>query len=707
MKNVLPFVIICLFIPTVFAQPYIALISPNGGEQIAAGSRFTITWQSAEITGDVLIEYSVDNGQAWAPVVPVPVANTGMYQWDPVPDHVSRDCLILISDVENQSVFDTSDEAFAIYRCLVLLMTDVDFDCYVGMGDLAAVAWEWLLCGNPLDDNCVLPDCAAGWGDCDGDRLNACETDLTTLNDCGQCGRACSFPNAVAQCIEGDCVMGDCLEGFVDVDGDPSNGCEFDGNCQWISDTDEPDGQFIDANCDGIDGEIARAIFVDVLSGNDGYPGSDMAFPKKTLEAGITAAAAMARDYVLVSQGQYIVQTLNLANGVSIHGGYDSTSEWSRDAANTTTISGGTRCIQGGGISNIRLSYLEIESADTSTLHSSSYAVTLTSSSNIDISDCTIRAGQSGGGQNGSNGGSGVNGQNGIQGQPGCEDSTFLCDSCPRPVGGAGGSSSSGRRGGRGGSPGHDGSYGLPGENGVSDSNRGAGGMRWNTTSCSSSRIAGYPANGGSGADGGIGADGGGGSNFGSVSTANYIIANGFDGIGGQDAQGGGGGGGGRGGEDGCDSYGSSGGGGGGGGMRGRQGYGGTGAGGSFGVWLYSCAGVRVSSCRIITAQGGRGGNGGQGGSGGFGGSGGRAGVYGGSSEQDDGGCGGWGGNGGRGGRGGYGGGGGGGPSVCILSASTTLDANSNTYNTGPAGQGGSSSGNLGQYGVATSIYSP
>jgi hypothetical protein len=33
--------------------------------------------------------------------------------------------------------------------------------------------------------------CDKGWGDCDGDLKNECETDLTTRRNCGACGMQC------------------------------------------------------------------------------------------------------------------------------------------------------------------------------------------------------------------------------------------------------------------------------------------------------------------------------------------------------------------------------------------------------------------------------------------------------------------------------------------------------------------------------------
>jgi hypothetical protein len=69
----------------------------------------------------------------------------------------------------------------------------------------------------------------AGWGDCDASRGNGCEADLRTdAQSSGRCGRACSFAHAGGGCVAGACAIGACDAGWVDCDGDASNGCELE-----------------------------------------------------------------------------------------------------------------------------------------------------------------------------------------------------------------------------------------------------------------------------------------------------------------------------------------------------------------------------------------------------------------------------------------------------------------------------------------------
>ncbi len=71
--------------------------------------------------------------------------------------------------------------------------------------------------------------CDPGAGDCDGDATNGCEASLSTSpTNCGACGRACpGGPNATGACGAATCRL-DCAAGFSDCDGSAANGCEVD-----------------------------------------------------------------------------------------------------------------------------------------------------------------------------------------------------------------------------------------------------------------------------------------------------------------------------------------------------------------------------------------------------------------------------------------------------------------------------------------------
>ncbi len=64
--------------------------------------------------------------------------------------------------------------------------------------------------------------CPSGQTCCNGTCINS----QTDVNNCGACGHVCSFPDASAACSGGTCVLVACNAGFGNCDGNAANGCE-------------------------------------------------------------------------------------------------------------------------------------------------------------------------------------------------------------------------------------------------------------------------------------------------------------------------------------------------------------------------------------------------------------------------------------------------------------------------------------------------
>jgi hypothetical protein len=76
--------------------------------------------------------------------------------------------------------------------------------------------------------SCNLVQCNVGWGNCDMNPSNGCESILSTINHCGSCANACPYgPNSNAVCNNGVCSIV-CALPWADCDMNPSNGCEVD-----------------------------------------------------------------------------------------------------------------------------------------------------------------------------------------------------------------------------------------------------------------------------------------------------------------------------------------------------------------------------------------------------------------------------------------------------------------------------------------------
>jgi hypothetical protein len=83
---------------------------------------------------------------------------------------------------------------------------------------------------------CAIGSCNAGFADCDGNPANGCERPISAdVNNCGACGRVCSFANAAATCAAGTCMLGACNMGFANCDGNAANGCEVNINANSLN----------------------------------------------------------------------------------------------------------------------------------------------------------------------------------------------------------------------------------------------------------------------------------------------------------------------------------------------------------------------------------------------------------------------------------------------------------------------------------------
>lgn len=73
---------------------------------------------------------------------------------------------------------------------------------------------------------CQLTTCTSGFGDCNGNAADGCEQRLNTTTHCNGCGTACTRANATPTCSSGSCQVSSCNSGFGNCDGNAANGCE-------------------------------------------------------------------------------------------------------------------------------------------------------------------------------------------------------------------------------------------------------------------------------------------------------------------------------------------------------------------------------------------------------------------------------------------------------------------------------------------------
>src|SRR5262249_13630539 len=97
--------------------------------------------------------------------------------------------------------------------------------------------------------------------------------------------------------------------------------------CTPQSTQDDPDSQFTDTNCDGIDGNAAVSVFLAPI-GDDAGDGT-REHPLRTYAQAVQFARAHGKTAILASIGEY-GETVEVAEGIGLHGGYDPLHGWQR-----------------------------------------------------------------------------------------------------------------------------------------------------------------------------------------------------------------------------------------------------------------------------------------------------------------------------------------------------------------------------------------
>lgn len=100
--------------------PIISIITPNGGNQISVGSIYDITWSGSNLTSDVVVSFSSDNGANWSDIATVD-ESISSYAWT-VPAIYSDACLIRVS---SGIATDQSNSTFSIIPVMNTVLIDL------------------------------------------------------------------------------------------------------------------------------------------------------------------------------------------------------------------------------------------------------------------------------------------------------------------------------------------------------------------------------------------------------------------------------------------------------------------------------------------------------------------------------------------------------------------------------------------------------
>lgn len=587
-----------------------------------------------------------------------------------------------------------------------------DSECtLIGMDKCLTEATGRKYCGR----DCSTVSCPTGY---------ACTTETigtATYKECTPLSGACDCQSASQQGMMDTCSITTLL-GTQCTGASTCNGAAGWGACQAPSATDTPDATYKDDNCDGIDGEYTKGIFVAGAGVNNATCGLTHSTPCQTISFAIVRGVQTSRPNVYVQAGTYN-EVVVLVNGVNVWGGYDF--NWKRgpysNAANRVTVTGGQDTSTGGDgeyltvrahdlIVPVTIADLVLQGpvaqgvGGASGRDGRSSYVVHAKAAMVSLSRVQIVAGMGAGGAVGTAGTDAeiVDAQGYMFGTDGGNGDQFVstCNSSSRGGGGGAGTNTCGS------SPSSRAmDAGGGGQGGTMDTNCGVFSLNYNARAGAGGGTASF-VNGsfGSAGSGGSGSDVCGpttdgiqgfvqNGSGGTIATGGYLAGNGSQywyaragnaGGTGQNGGGGGGGGGSGGCDNGTDAYGPGGGGGGAGGCAARAGGGGGGGGGgAFGIVAVGTSTVTVDSCSLTRGVANTGGTGGPGGRGQSGGGRGIGGANPGTAFPGAGGAGG------HGGHGGGGAGGQGGRSVGILNTTDSSVIGTCSQSGGAAGGGG------------------
>jgi hypothetical protein len=487
----------------------------------------------------------------------------------------------------------------------------------------------------------------------------------------------------------------------IDDSASPESSVDTAPICTKTSETDEPDDDFADSNCDGIDGDKSKAVFV-ATTGSDDAAGS-MEAPFKTLGRALKAG----KD-VYVCNGTYAENVVVDTNAARVFGGYDCKDSWKRTLERATIApSKGIPLVVAKVASGaVHFDRVTLRAPDGVEPGDSSIAAAVSESKNVTFVNARITAGDAADGRAGegptaittaaTTGGDGF-----FLGTYECRRYGINPVSCSMVAKGGNVTSAAPECELAGGKGGNGGMWA------VSDTARveatpGSYGLGAKGAAPSISAGAGLP--GGAGSDGMAGVSSS--AQIGTFHALGYTATNdGTDGVAGTSGSGGSGGWGGKANwiGSGFPEYWYNGGGGGQGGFGGcggAPGKKGTGGGASIALISWNSE-IKLTKTTLDTGSGGRGGNGSSGAEGQAGGLGGKgaAGTAIGYGSAYDGGPGG------RGGRGGAGGGGGGGPSIGIAVIGTEPARDAVTFNLGKPGAGGMSATGTAAAGAGKDVF--
>jgi len=135
-------------IQSFYGQDSLIVNAPNGGETWQVGSTHQITWTSQNID-NIKIEYTTNNGTNWSTVVSSELASAGNYSWT-IPNTISDQCLVRISDASDGDPLDISDAVFTISAPPTITVTSPNGGERWEVGETRIIYWNFVNVENSI-----------------------------------------------------------------------------------------------------------------------------------------------------------------------------------------------------------------------------------------------------------------------------------------------------------------------------------------------------------------------------------------------------------------------------------------------------------------------------------------------------------------------------------------------------------------------------
>ena len=138
---------------TINQVPYVAITSPNGGEnwQVGNPNSQTITWACSGTTTLFSIDYSTDNGTTWSNIITANFSSSpASYTWT-IPNTPSTQCLVRVRDANATCRGDQSNAVFTIQPPTpTITVTSPNTAVTWFIGQTYSISWSSLYVTDPF-----------------------------------------------------------------------------------------------------------------------------------------------------------------------------------------------------------------------------------------------------------------------------------------------------------------------------------------------------------------------------------------------------------------------------------------------------------------------------------------------------------------------------------------------------------------------------